>query len=79
MENSDSKLNIYFNSLTAKTTCVTVTAHRIHFVAKHSKSSVSVYDYYDTTQRVTKLYDGAEVDPCQICELDDSCKAHKCV
>ncbi|XP_035704590.1 CD109 antigen-like [Folsomia candida] len=79
LENSDSKLNIYFNSLTAKTTCVTVTAHRIHFVAKHSKSSVSVYDYYDTTQRVTKLYDGAEVDPCQICELDDSCKAHKCV
>ncbi len=79
LEDSDSKLNIYFSSLSVENSCVIVMAHRIHFVAKHAKSAVVVYDYYDTTKKVTKMYDGPEVSICEICSLDDSCKIKKCL
>jgi hypothetical protein len=78
-EDSDSKLNIYFNFLTNAQTCVDIKAHRIHLVAKYSKSSIVIYDYYDTTRKVTKLYDGPEVPICDICLIDNSCKLNKCL
>jgi len=50
-----------------------------YLVAKHSKSSVIVYDYYDTTKRTQKLYEAPKVDLCSICKSDESCRLYNCV
>jgi len=79
MENRDSKLQIYFSSLNSTNVCLSIDSYRAYLVAKHSKASVIVYDYYDTTKRTQKFYDAPKVDLCSICKSDDTCKLYNCV
>jgi len=81
MENGDSKSQTYFSSLNSTNVCLFINSYRAYLVAKHSKASVSVYYYYDTTKgtHCQKFFDAPKIDLCSICKSDDTCKLYNCV
>jgi hypothetical protein len=80
LEDRDTKLNIYFSSLQfGQQVCLKLNTYRLYLVAKHSKASVVVYDYYDTTRRAQKFYEAPKIDACSICKADITCKMNNCL
>lgn len=65
---------VYFESLAKnEASCVPIEALKQHAVANQKPSPVVLYDYYDTTQKVTEYYTlSSKV--CDICEDDEECK-----
>lgn len=78
LENKDSHVNLYFEGLEAQSKCVSLLAYRIYLVAKHAPGEVSVYDYYDNTQKAQVLYPVPPVSLCDICATEPSCKIAEC-
>jgi len=79
LEDKDTKLNIYFSSLKSTRVCLTLTSYRVFLVAKHSKASVAIFDYYDTTKRTQRFYDPPTIDSCSICKSEATCKLYNCL
>lgn len=46
------KVILYFNNITRKEYCPTISAFRTHKVAKQKPVAVVVYDYYDTCELI---------------------------
>jgi CD109 antigen len=77
-EDKDSKVNLYFNSITSRDECVNLQAYRVYLVAKHSDATALVYDYYDTTRRAQEFYKVPTMPLCDLCDVDDSCEIKNC-
>lgn len=50
LENSDTKIVIYFDHIGVESVCPEIKAYREHSVAKQKRVSVKVYDYYDNCE-----------------------------
>jgi len=70
-ERRDTKVVIYFDSLTKKEVCPTIEAYRTHRVSNQKPAPVLVYDYYDQSRRARSFYDVVPATLCDICEEDD--------
>merc|ERR1711874_849762 len=76
-EKSDTKVILYFDSLTKREVCPTIEAFRTHRVANQKPAPVLVYDYYDQSRRARSFYDVVPATLCDICE-DDDCPDNGC-
>jgi CD109 antigen len=79
MEEGDSQLNVYFDFLTSKRSCLNLPANRVFKVANPAKAYVMVYDYYDTTLRAREFYNPPEYSACEICVGEEACAIKNCV
>jgi len=79
LEEADTKLNIYFDSFSNATSCLSVNANRVFQVANPAKASVLVYDYYDNTRRGVAFYEPPMLSICDICKDEKACKVKNCV
>ena len=70
-EKSDTKVILYFDSLTTREVCPTIEAFRTHRVANQKPAPVLVYDYYDQSRRARSFYDVVPATLCDICEEED--------
>ncbi|XP_053958136.1 murinoglobulin-1-like [Anastrepha ludens] len=71
---SNTLIVVYFESLSKNNVaCVPVEALKVYPVAQQKPASIVLYDYYDTTQKVTEYYTVASK-LCEICEEDEECK-----
>merc|ERR1719429_97024 len=70
-ERDDTKVVIYFETITKREKCLTVEAFRTHRVANQKPAPVVVYDYYDQSRRARSFYDVVPATLCDICEGDD--------
>jgi len=70
-EKSDTKVILYFDSLTKREVCPTIEAFRTHRVANQKPAPVLVYDYYDQSARARSFYDVVPATLCDICEEED--------
>lgn len=68
---SDTKVILYFDSLTTREVCPTIEAFRTHRVANQKPAPVLVYDYYDQSRRARSFYDVVPATLCDICEEED--------
>lgn len=55
LEKKGSHVSLYFEGLESTTKCVSLVAYRIYLVAKHSPGEITVFDYYDNTQKVINI------------------------
>jgi CD109 antigen len=78
-EDSDTKLIIYFDSISKEPKCVDLYASLTHPVAKQAPAHIKLYDYYDTTKQASASYEGPKISICDICEYDKTCKLENCV
>ncbi|XP_067620071.1 thioester-containing protein 1 allele S1-like [Eurosta solidaginis] len=73
-KHADTQIVVYFESLSKNdVVCIPVEALKQHAVAEQKPSSIALYDYYDTTQKVTEYYTISSK-LCDICEEDEACK-----
>ena len=79
LSEGDSQLNIYFDSLSSRNTCVRLLANRNMKVAEAAKAYIQVYDYYDTTKRAREFYDAPKISACDICVGEASCAIKNCI
>lgn len=79
LEDGDTKLNIYFDSLDATQRCLEVPAALVMKMADLAPAYVSVYDYYDTTRKARAFYTQPGVPACEICPDEESCGSQNCV
>jgi len=70
-EKSDTKVILYFDSLTKREVCPTIEAFRTYRVANQKPAPVLVYDYYDQSRRARSFYDVVPASLCDICEAED--------
>jgi len=70
-ENRDTKVIIYFDTITKVEICPTIEAFRTHRVANQKPAPVLVYDYYDQSRRAMSFYDVVPATVCDICEGED--------
>jgi CD109 antigen len=70
-EDKDTKVIIYFDTITRQEICPTIEAFRTHRVANQKPAPVLVYDYYDQSRRAMSFYDVVPATVCDICEGDD--------
>jgi len=70
-ERKDTRVIIYFDSISKKEVCPTLEAFRTHRVANQKPAPVIVYDYYDQSRRARSFYDIVPATLCDICEEDD--------
>ena len=73
----DTKVVVYFDTITKIEQCLTVEAFRTHRVANQKPAPVVVYDYYDQSRRAMSFYDVVPATVCDICE-DDDCPDDGC-
>jgi len=76
-ENKDTKVIIYFDTITKREICPTIEAFRTHRVANQKPAAVLVYDYYDQSRRARSFYDVVPATVCDICE-DEDCPDDGC-
>ena len=57
LEDGGTKLQVYFDNLSAVPSRIRVTANRLFKVKNPAKAYVMVYDYYDTTLTATEFYE----------------------
>ena len=76
-EQKDTKVVIYFDSITRVEICPTIEAFRTYRVANQKPAPVLVYDYYDQSRRAMSFYDVVPATVCDICE-DDDCPDDGC-
>ena len=67
----DTKVVVYFDTITKIEQCLTVEAFRTHRVANQKPAPVVVYDYYDQSRRARSFYDVVPASLCDICEEED--------
>lgn len=67
----DTVVVLYFDKMTRKEYCPTVSAFRTHKVAKQKPVHVTMYDYYDQTRRARVFYEPRVATLCDICEGED--------
>ena len=67
-ERGETKVVIYFETITKREKCLTVEAFRTHRVANQKPAPVVVYDYYDQSRRARSFYDVVPATLCDICE-----------
>jgi CD109 antigen len=79
LDDGDSKLNIYFNSLNSISRCVSLPASRVFKVADPAPAYISVYDYYDTTRKARAFYTPPGFSACDICGDEEACMSQNCV
>ena len=70
-ERDDTKVVVYFETITKKEKCYTIEAFRTHRVANQKPAPVVVYDYYDQSRRARSFYDVVPASLCDICEEED--------
>ena len=70
-EIKDTKVIIYFDTITRVEICPTIEAFRTHRVANQKPVPVLVYDYYDQSRRAMSFYDVVPATVCDICEGED--------
>uniref|UniRef100_A0A6A7FQK0 TEP isoform 2 n=1 Tax=Hirondellea gigas TaxID=1518452 RepID=A0A6A7FQK0_9CRUS len=73
----DTGLAIYFNGLTSREVCPTITASRVNRVAFQKPTVIKVYDYYDLTRQSRQFYDAAAATLCDICDIGE-CDSSAC-
>jgi CD109 antigen len=78
LEDKDSKLQLYFESVGKEVQVLNLKAYRIYMVAKHAQGVVKIYDYYDNTQTAQFMYDVPAISLCDICNADKSCALKEC-
>jgi CD109 antigen len=78
LENKDSKLQLYFESVDQTKKTLFLKTYRIYLVAKHCKGVVKMYDYYDNTQTAQFIYDVPVISICDICKAEPSCALKEC-
>jgi len=76
-EKKETKVIIYFDTITRREICPTIEAFRTHRVANQKPAPVLVYDYYDQSRRAMSFYDVVPATVCDICE-DDDCPDDGC-
>jgi CD109 antigen len=79
VENQNTKLQIYLDSLSSEETCIPLVANRVFTVGKQAPAYVSVYDYYDTTETARAFYEPPQLSICDICNETNDCDANNCV
>ena len=79
LENGDSRISVYFESLSANSTCFTVSGNRLFKVGNQAAAYVTAYDYYDTTKRATVYYEPPKVSICDICQENADCDMNNCI
>ena len=76
-EMEDTKVVVFFDTITKIEQCLTVEAFRTHRVANQKPVPVVVYDYYDQSRRARSFYDVVPATLCDICSgtdcPDDGC------
>uniref|UniRef100_A0A8D8UYD5 TEP1-F n=1 Tax=Cacopsylla melanoneura TaxID=428564 RepID=A0A8D8UYD5_9HEMI len=73
-KNGNTVVVLYFDKMTKKELCPTVSAFRTHKVAKQKPVPVSIYDYYDQSRRARMFYEPRVSTLCDICEGEDCSK-----
>ncbi|XP_037817547.1 murinoglobulin-1 [Lucilia sericata] len=77
LKNSDSLLVVYFDHLYKNDEqCLMIEAFRTHAVAMQKPAPIVLYDYYDTSKKVTSFYE-IESKLCDICESEEECSKCK--
>ena len=79
LENGDSRVSVYFDSLSSAPTCFNVVGNRIFKIGNPAAAYVTVYDYYDTTRKATAYYETAKVSICDICQENGDCDMNNCI
>ena len=74
-ERDDTKVVVYFETITKKEKCYTIEAFRTHRVANQKPAPVIVYDYYDQSRRARSFYDVVPATLCDICEEEHTCES----
>ncbi|XP_073987023.1 CD109 antigen-like isoform X2 [Rhodnius prolixus] len=67
----DTVVVLYFDKMTAKEYCPTISAFRTHKVAMQRPVPVTVYDYYDQSRQARVFYTPSVTSVCNICENED--------
>ncbi|KAL7293106.1 hypothetical protein TKK_0013261 [Trichogramma kaykai] len=68
-KNGETMVVLYFDKMVHdKEYCPTVSAYRIHKVAKQKPVPVSIYDYYDSSRRARVFYEPKMTTLCDICD-----------
>ena len=70
-DRDDTKVVVFFDTITKIEQCLTVEAFRTHRVANQKPVPVVVYDYYDQSRRARSFYDVVPATLCDICEEED--------
>ncbi|XP_065223295.1 CD109 antigen-like isoform X2 [Planococcus citri] len=70
----DTAIVLYFDKMTKKEICPTISAHRVHRVAHQRSVPIVEYDYYDQTRRSRVFYEIPGPHLCDICEETDCAK-----
>ncbi|KAJ9579456.1 hypothetical protein L9F63_024438, partial [Diploptera punctata] len=70
-KHGDTVVVLYFDKMTKKEYCPTVSAFRTHKVAKQKPVPVTIYDYYDSSRRARVFYEPKVATLCDICEGED--------
>ncbi|XP_014472781.1 PREDICTED: CD109 antigen-like isoform X2 [Dinoponera quadriceps] len=70
-KNGDTMVVLYFDKMIQQEYCPTVSAFRVHKVAKQKPVPVSIYDYYDSSRRARVFYEPIKTTLCDLCEGED--------
>ncbi|XP_032689989.1 CD109 antigen-like isoform X2 [Odontomachus brunneus] len=70
-KNGDTMVVLYFDKMVKQEYCPTVSAFRVHKVAKQKPVPVSIYDYYDSSRRARVFYEPRRTTLCDLCEDED--------
>ncbi|KAI5743739.1 hypothetical protein M8J77_021636 [Diaphorina citri] len=73
-KNGNTMVVLYFDKMSKKELCPTVSAFRTHKVAQQKPVPVSIYDYYDQSRRARMFYEPRVATLCDICEGEDCSK-----
>jgi len=77
-EDRDSRVSLYFDSISSSDICVSLNVYRVFLVAQQANATAVLYDYYDTTRRAQQSYSIPQVPICDLCASDNSCKLKNC-
>ncbi|XP_011135984.1 CD109 antigen isoform X2 [Harpegnathos saltator] len=67
----DTMVVLYFDKMVQQEYCPTVSAFRVHKVAKQKPVPVSIYDYYDSSRRARVFYEPIRTNLCDLCDGED--------
>ncbi|XP_046385261.1 CD109 antigen-like [Ischnura elegans] len=69
-QNSGNSVSLYFDQMSKKEYCPTVSAYKTHGVAWNKPVPVLVYDYYDMTRKARVFYKPVKSNLCDVCSVD---------
>lgn len=68
---------VYYNTIDTRYKCFTISASRVHLIARQLPSYVVVYDYDNDDHFGIATYSGRVLEPCDICDPID-CRTMNC-